>query len=493
MAVKVIPVYSAQERSRALREGQIAEGLHHKNIVETFEVIPGDLEVYLVTEFIRGVPLDVAARHYSLNEVVDALAQILEALIYAHSQGVIHRDIKPQNALVDDRGKVKLTDFGVAYRAGDTRLTRVGYAIGTPGYIAPEILEGEDPTELSDIYAVGATARALLSYQPNELPPRLLEFVNRATSPNPAHRPRSAATALKLLTGRRRGTPEELPKVRNTPSRRLVEYGSRVMNGLVAAWLGYLGAGLILDRAEALGVAAGFGVLGYLLPRLGALGVIVALAVALVRSQQVGLGFATLLPVVGGIWIAAGSTSRSVRRLPLGPLLALPLAAYGLGAGLPLFLGALMCPLGAAVSAAVGALSLVLYGLSSGDGIVPYLGLALGNLPKSLGFLELLQQGGTLLVSGPVGLLQRSQALVQAYPPPFLLAALWATMAGVISLAEGIGRWAWGLILTIAVGILGYALVVPIPEEALSKAMTSLSFAAIIYGVIKYLESRFDR
>src|SRR5919202_5142473 len=206
VAVKVIPVYSLQERSRALREGQIAENLRHENIVETLEVIPGDLEVYLVTEFVRGVPLDVAARHYSLAEVVDALAQILEALTYAHSRGVIHRDIKPQNAPVDGRGRVKITDFGVAYRAGDTRLTQVGYAVGTPGYIAPEILDGDSPTELTDIYAVGATARSLLSHQPKELPPHLLEFVNRATSPNPVHRPQNAAAALKLLTGRREST-----------------------------------------------------------------------------------------------------------------------------------------------------------------------------------------------------------------------------------------------------------------------------------------------
>ena len=203
VAVKVIPVYSGQERSRALREGQIAEGLRHPNIVETLEVIPGDLEVYLVTEFVRGVPLDVAAQRYSVDEIADALVQILEALSYAHSQGIIHRDIKPQNALVDGRGRVKLTDFGVAYRAGDTRLTQVGYAVGTPGYIAPEILDGEDPTELTDIYAVGATARALLAHQPDEPPPRLLEFVNRTTSPNPAHRPQSTSAALKLLTGRR--------------------------------------------------------------------------------------------------------------------------------------------------------------------------------------------------------------------------------------------------------------------------------------------------
>lgn len=499
VAVKVIPVYSVQERSRALREGQIAENLRHENIVKTLEVIPGDLEVYLVTEFVRGVPLDVAARHYTLDEVQDTLVQILEALSYAHSQGIIHRDIKPQNALVDGRGRVKITDFGVAYRAGDTRLTQVGYAVGTPGYIAPEILDGGDPTELTDIYAVGATARALLAHQPEELPPRLLEFVNRATSPNPAHRPRSASAALKLLTGRREspgtrtlaptGTPARTPSKTAVPgsSGKKEEisgsgwYASqvlRIVNGLVAGWLGYLGAGLLFNGAEALGVAAGFGVLGYLLPRLAALGVIVALAVALVRSQQAGLGFATLLPAVGGLWVAAGSASGGISRLPLGPALAIPLAAYGLGAGLPLLFGTLMRPLGAAFSAAAGAFSLVVYDLSFGDGVIPYFGLSVGIFPKGLGPLELLELGGEVF---------------QTYPALFVLAALWAAMAGAISLAEWFGVWAVGLVLAVGGGILGYALEVSVTQEALSQAMTSLGLAAIIYGVVKYLGSRLGR
>ena len=480
VAVKVIPIYSAKERSRALREGQIAEGLRHPNIVETLEVIPGNLEVYLVTEFVHGVPLDVAARHYSLDEVVEVLIQVLEALSYAHSQGVIHRDIKPQNVLVDGRGRAKLTDFGVAYRAGDTRLTQIGYAVGTPGYIAPEILDGEDPTELTDVYAVGATARALLAHQPEQLPPRLLEFVNRATSPNPAHRPRSANAALKLLTGRRGGTGTT---TRETPKKekiidpgRFAGQASRVVNGLVAGWLGYLGAGLLFGGAEALGVAAGFGVLGYLLPRLGALGVIVALAVALASSQQAGLGFATLLPAVGGLWVAASSMGQSVSRLPLGPLLAIPLAAGGLDAGLPILLGALMRPLGAALSAAAGACTLVVYDLSFGDGVIPYLGLYLGNLDPGLDLGELLGRGGELL--SPV------------YPTLYALAALWAAMALLVAVAEWAGFWALGLVLAVGGGVLGYALEVSATQEALSQAMTSLGLAAIIYGVVKYLGSR---
>jgi hypothetical protein len=215
--------------------------------------------------------------------------------------------------------------------------------------------------------------------------------------------------------------------------------------------------------------------LGYLLPRLAAIGVIVALAVALVRSQQAGLGFATLLPAVGGLWVAAGSASGGVSRLPLGPVLAVPLAAYGLGAGLPLLFGTLMRPLGASFSAAAGAFSLVVYDLSFGDGLIPYFGLSVGVFPKGLGPLDLLEMGGEVF---------------RAYPALLVLAVLWAAMAGAISLAEWFGAWAVGLVLAVGGGILGYALEVSVTQEALSQAMTSLGLAAIIYGVVKYLASR---
>nr|MDQ3833609.1 hypothetical protein [Actinomycetota bacterium] len=106
----------------------------------------------------------------------------------------------------------------------------------------------------------------------------------------------------------------------------------------------------------------------------------------------------------------------------------------------------------------------------------PYLGLALGNLPRTL---------------GPMELLQRGEMLVQTYPALAVLAALWAAMAGVVSVAERFGVWALGLILAIGGGVLGYALAISFAPAAFSQAMTSLSFAAIIYGTIKYLESRF--
>ena len=484
VAIKIIPVYSVGERSRALREGQIAEGLRHKNIVETLEVIPGDHEIYLVTEYVKGLPLDEAARGYSLEQIVDSLAQILEALVYAHGQGIIHRDIKPQNALVDARGRVKLTDFGVAYRAGDTRLTRVGFAVGTPGYIAPEILDGAaEPSALTDIYAVGATARTLLAHQPYEPTPRLREFVNRATSPNPAHRPQSAWAALKLLTGRKApssGVPTGRKALERVPAS-FSEGALRLLNGLATGYLGFLLASDLLLRngAEALGVAAGFGVAGYLLPRLAALGIIVALAVTLLRNG-VGLGFAVLAPAVGGVWVmGAGYASKDVGRLPLGPVLAMPLALVELGAGLPLLFGALMRPLGACLSAAAGALTLICYDLTLEDALVPYTGVQFDRIPASLSISELVAWIGRIL-----------EYIARSHPTfPFLI-LLWAAMGLVVSLGEWAGRPFVGLGVAVGGGTLGYALVVSEGPEALSEAMISLGFAAIIYAVLRYLVSR---
>lgn len=488
VAVKVIPVYSAGERSRALREGQIAEGLRHKNIVETLEVIPGDHEIYLVTEYVRGMPLDEAAKAYDVDEIVDALTQILEALVYAHAQGIIHRDIKPQNALVDARGRVKLTDFGVAFRAGDTRLTRVGFAVGTPGYIAPEILDGADPTALTDIYAVGATARTLLAHQPYEPPPRLREFVDRTTSPNPAHRPQSAWAAVKLLTGRKAPSGSVSPvglKGLDGLSEGFKDGALRLINGVAAGWLGYLLASQILDGAQAAGIAAGLGVLAYLLPRLGALGVIVALAVLLIRNGA-GLGFSALIPVLGGVWVmGVGSANGDVKRLPLGPALAVPLAlvaGFGttLGAGLPLLFGALMRPLGACLSAAMSVLTLVCYALTVSNGVfaeLPFTGAHLYAVPMSFGIEQLLH---------------RAQLILHDYPRLLLLALLWSGMAGVVSVAEWAGRWTIGLVVAVGGGMLGYALLVSpkAPPGTLSSDMISLGLAAIIYGVLRYLVSR---
>jgi hypothetical protein len=328
---------------------------------------------------------------------------------------------------------------------------------------------------------VGATARTLLAHQPYEPSPRLREFVNRATSPNPAHRPQSAWAALKLLTGRKaptRGVPAKtLEKVPES----LSDAALRLLNGAATGYLGFILTSdvLLWNTAEALGVAAGFGVAGYLLPRLAALGVIVALAVTLLRNG-VGLGFAALVPALGGVWVVgAGSVIRDVGRLPLGPVLSVPLALVGLGTGLPLLLGALMRPLAATLSAAMGALVFVGYDLVLGNALVPYTGVRFDRIPAFLDISELVAWVGRIL-----------QYVAQSHPTfPFLL-VLWAAMALVVSLGEWAGRPFAGLGLAAGGGALGYALVVSEGREALSEAMTSLSLAAIIYAVLRYLVSR---
>jgi hypothetical protein len=253
----------------------------------------------------------------------------------------------------------------------------------------------------------------------------------------------------------------------------------RLLNGAATGYLGFILASDLLLRngAEALGVAAGFGVAGYLLPRLAALGIIVALAVTLLRNG-VGLGFAVLVPALGGVWVmGAGSASKDVGRLPLGPVLSVPLALVGLGAGLPLLFGALMRPLGAALSAAAGALSLICYELKLGDDrVLPYSGAAgFDPIPNTLGIEELLRW---------------SQAILDYYPKLPLLIVLWAAMALVVSLGEWAGRPFAGLALAVGGGTLGYALVVSEGPGALSEAMISLSLAAIMYAVLRYLVSR---
>jgi hypothetical protein len=255
----------------------------------------------------------------------------------------------------------------------------------------------------------------------------------------------------------------------------------RLLNGLATGYLGFLLTSDLLGRdgAEALGVAAGFGVAGYLLPRLAALAVIVALAVTLLRNG-VGLGFAVLAPALGGVWVmGVGSANGDVGRSPLGPVLVVPLALVGLGAGLPLLFGALMRPLGAALSAAVGALVLVGYDLTQDDGQVPYAGVPFDVIPASLNISDLLEWCGRIL------------QYVQQYHPAFpLLFVLWAAMALAVSLGEWTGRWVLGLVLAVGGGVLGYALVISEGSEARSEAMISLGLAAIIYAVLRYLVAR---
>jgi formylglycine-generating enzyme required for sulfatase activity/predicted Ser/Thr protein kinase len=174
MAVKMLPTYLARNR-RAMdslkREARITMGLSHPNIVtlRNFEEM-GD-GVFLVMDYVDGQTLDdFLAENEKLPEdkVVELFTPIAEALAYAHSKNVIHRDIKPGNILIATDGTPRLADFGVAREVKDTvtRVTGKADTSGTLSYMSPEQLDGDEPTPQQDIYSLAATVYECLCGHP---------------------------------------------------------------------------------------------------------------------------------------------------------------------------------------------------------------------------------------------------------------------------------------------------------------------------------------
>lgn len=160
--------YTGEEsESRALarfeREARAAGKLTHPGIVTIYDVAEDGDELYLTMEFVEGVSLRSKmeqAQRFALAEAVHVLAQVCDALGYAHSRGVVHRDVKPDNILCLADGTVKLADFGIARLA---TATATHTAIGTPRYMAPEQWRGADVDGRTDLFAVGVMLHELLT------------------------------------------------------------------------------------------------------------------------------------------------------------------------------------------------------------------------------------------------------------------------------------------------------------------------------------------
>lgn len=142
---------------RFRREAQAAGRLSHPNIVSVYEYGEDGEVAYIAMEFIVGRELKEhfdKAKRYALNDSVDIMVQLLDALEYSHSRGVIHRDIKPSNILITEQGQAKIADFGIA-RIESSELTQVGTVLGTPSYMSPEQFMGLAADRRSDIYSAG--------------------------------------------------------------------------------------------------------------------------------------------------------------------------------------------------------------------------------------------------------------------------------------------------------------------------------------------------
>jgi eukaryotic-like serine/threonine-protein kinase len=159
-------------RERFSSEAKTQARLQHPNIVGVYDLIEEEGDFFIVMELVTGVPLDDRLQEHTgrgmdVAEAVGIAIQMLDALDYAHSEGVIHRDIKPSNVLITPGGRVKLMDFGIALLIGDKRLTASQSAIGTPVYMSPEqILRPREVDHRTDIYSAGVVLHEMLAGQP---------------------------------------------------------------------------------------------------------------------------------------------------------------------------------------------------------------------------------------------------------------------------------------------------------------------------------------
>lgn len=163
VALKVLRAeLSADEtfRRRFVHEARAAGEVRHKHLVPITEAGEADGRPYLAVAFVGGQTLEqrLAGGPLSIPDMVRVVAHVASGLDALHNAGIVHRDVKPSNVIIDQSGSANLTDFGLAKGPAYTVLTKPGMVMGTLDYLAPEMLRGSEATGASDIYALGCVA-----------------------------------------------------------------------------------------------------------------------------------------------------------------------------------------------------------------------------------------------------------------------------------------------------------------------------------------------
>jgi len=172
VALKVLQPQHGQDNESSARfetEARAISMLNHQNIVQIYEYGKTKDVHFFAMQFVDGENLaQRIARHdvMPLAEIMDFSKQICRGLRYAHSMNIIHRDIKPQNVLIDKNNIARLTDFGIAKIVSQSSITMTGVTVGTPEYMSPEQAEGQELTKQTDIYSLGILIFEMLTKQP---------------------------------------------------------------------------------------------------------------------------------------------------------------------------------------------------------------------------------------------------------------------------------------------------------------------------------------
>ena len=208
--------------SRRLRklfqtEDSVGRRLKHPNIVELYDAVVEDDHAYIVMEFIEGTSLEqycVINRLLPMHRAIGIIFKCCLALDYAFRQGVVHRDIKPTNVMVSNTGPV-LVDFGIAMGEGESHVTRTGLVMGTPGFIAPEIIDGAESDEMSDWWSVASVLAFAATGEPVFGTKPMMAVLERAAagSANLAGLPAGTMAAFRSALDpdrTKRCTPDEL-------------------------------------------------------------------------------------------------------------------------------------------------------------------------------------------------------------------------------------------------------------------------------------------
>ncbi len=371
VALKIVP-REGKRAARAAREMEAASRLRHERCVRAYDFGGDSGHVYIAYEYVRGRTLREVLRADDVDDAtaVEIAAQMLEGLAHAHRRGIVHRDVKPSNVLVEDTAEisVRVLDFGLAQFDEADTLTAVGDVPGTLAYISPERLAGEDASERSDVWAVGvilwealggshpfwgvplpqvastiASGAPPLSARRGDLPRRLLAAIDGALSVDAGKRPPAARLSAELREafvvplGRSRPErkPARAPRVAKPPRAKAapVQLRQRLVPAGLASVATAVGGSLLpfwpVPLLAALAVAAG--VVALRAPRLG---LAVALAVPVFPLGNVAQAAAVVYGVLALAWLAV--TWRDPRAglafwagpllAPLGLLALVPLA-----------------------------------------------------------------------------------------------------------------------------------------------------------------------